>query len=675
MRLEKIQLIYNKMNFRKVLLALAAFGALLVSSCKNNEEGAIVPVNIAVSSDYLEIDSTAGEYSVLLFSNTPWKGEIVVSNPYLDEAERFEADPWLTVTSPEPFEGVASADSVKVTFSVKENSAEALAEGDTLYQREVIIYFRSERQIYATITVHQMGGVLKPNAETGPKPVTVEEFLAAEESNQWYRLSGKLTGLYNTEYGNFYLEDKTGNVQVYGLNLNATAGDKTFSLIGVGEGDNVTIVARRGSYNGTPQANDAYYAPLKVTVAEFLAAEIDDNQLYELTGVMEGPVNTEYGNFDITDETGSVYVYGLTSTIILGQSNDKSFSSLGYVEGDNLTIVGTRGDYNGKAEVMGPAYAIRAKGGPSMSVETGDALISDDRTTATVEGSYSYSGDAADVTEVGIAYGESGSGDFVEVKASETASPYSVTFGVEADKAYDYYAYAKIGEDVYSGDTLTFTTSEEAVSVSDVVAAIKDGTIVEKGPVAVLGAFMEGVIVANNDGENYYRKLSVADGSGSEASGIVLYGVDGDYKIGDRIRLALGNVTYSPYSGLRELTFDDSGAQIEVLESGVSFTVPELSAADFNAGDWQGMYVTVIGLTSTHPEGTTWVEDGKTTNRYFSSGDEEVVVRNTSYALWADEVISTGVTGNISGAVEIYNGTLQIYPITAEDIADFSTAE
>ena len=78
---------------------------------------------------------------------------------------------------------------------------------------------------------------------------------------------------------------------------------------------------------------------------------------------MEGPVNTEYGNFDITDESGSVYVYGLTSTIILGGSNDKSFSTLGYEEGDTLTIVGTRGDYNGKPEVMGPAYAIRAKGG------------------------------------------------------------------------------------------------------------------------------------------------------------------------------------------------------------------------------------------------------------------------------------------------------------------------
>lgn len=346
------------MNFKKVLLALAAFGALFVTSCKEIQDKPITPVNITVSSDYIEVDSVGGTYTVDLYSSTAWTAEIVISNPWGDEEKNFEADPWISI---DPVAGSASIDTSdvkEITINVKENVSDSV-----LYQREVIIYFRSDNMIYATTTVHQMGGVLKPNADTGPKPVTVAEFLAAEESNQWYRLSGKVVGLYNTEYGNFNIEDETGSVLCYGLNLNATAGDKTFSQIGIGEGDNVTLVGRRSSYNGTPQVGDAYYAPLKVTVAEFLSAEIDDNQLYELTGIMEGPVNTEYGNFDITDESGSVYVYGLTSTVILGESNDKSFSTLGYVEGDTLTIVGTRGDYNGKPEVMGPAYAVRAKGG------------------------------------------------------------------------------------------------------------------------------------------------------------------------------------------------------------------------------------------------------------------------------------------------------------------------
>ena len=348
-----------------------------MTSCKEVQDKPITPVDIRVSSDYLEVDSVAGTYTVELYSSTAWTAEIVVSNPWGDEEKNFEADPWISV---DPVEGAACAstsDFKEITINVKENVSDSVK-----YQREVIIYFRSDNMIYATTTVHQMGGVIKPNGDTGPKPVSVAEFLAAEESNQWYRLSGKVVGLYNTEYGNFNIEDETGSVLVYGLNLNATAGDKTFSQIGIGEGDNVTLVGRRSSYNGTPQVGDAYYAPVKVTVAEFLAAEISDDQLYELTGIMEGPVNTEYGNFDITDESGSVYVYGLTSTIILGESNDKSFSSLGYAEGDSITIVGTRGDYNGKPEVMGPAYAIRAKGGapspePDPQPELTKATIAD----------------------------------------------------------------------------------------------------------------------------------------------------------------------------------------------------------------------------------------------------------------------------------------------------------
>ena len=343
------------MNFKKVLLALAASGALLLTSCQESE-GPLPIVDITVSSEYLEIPEEGASTSVTVTSNYAWTGEVVVSNPWGDEDSLFHENPWITV---EPLSGEAG-DTVEVNISVVKNTSDSV-----LYQREVIIYFRSEHQIYAATTVHQLGGVLKPNADTGPKPVTVAEFLAAEETNQWYRLSGKVVDLYNTEYGNFDIVDETGSVLCYGLNLNATAGDKTFSQIGIGEGDYVTLIGRRSSYNGEPQVGDAYYAPIKVTVAEFLAAEIDDNQLYELTGTMEGPVNETYGNFDITDETGSVYVYGLTSTPILGQSNDKSFSQTGYAEGDKLTIVGTRGDYNGKAEVMGPAYPVRLKTGGS----------------------------------------------------------------------------------------------------------------------------------------------------------------------------------------------------------------------------------------------------------------------------------------------------------------------
>lgn len=92
-----------------------------------------------------------------------------------------------------------------------------------------------------------------------------------------------------------------------------------------------------------------------VTIVDFLAASVSTTQVYELTGTVSNIVNTTYGNFDLKDETGSVYVYGLTKEYV--SSNDKSFSSLGVGEGDKIKIQGYRAEYNNAAQV-GSAWLI-----------------------------------------------------------------------------------------------------------------------------------------------------------------------------------------------------------------------------------------------------------------------------------------------------------------------------
>lgn len=99
------------------------------------------------------------------------------------------------------------------------------------------------------------------------------------------------------------------------------------------------------------------------TIADFLAAEESEDAYYELTGTISNLKNTEYGNFDLVDATGTVYVYGLTST--MQTSNNKTFASLNLVEGDNITIRGTRDSYNGEAQVGGPAYFVSKNENPS----------------------------------------------------------------------------------------------------------------------------------------------------------------------------------------------------------------------------------------------------------------------------------------------------------------------
>lgn len=178
---------------------------------------------------------------------------------------------------------------------------------------------------------------------------TVAEFIAAEVGSTQYRLSGVVTKIANTKYGNIYIKDFSGEVYIYGT--------KNFADNDLKEGDIVTLVGLRAEYNGTPQMTNAVIEEVQsvkiVTVAEFLEAEESSSQYYQLTGKVANIKNTLYGNFDIEDATGKVYVYGLLTG---WNGESKKFETLNITEGDNITIIGTRASYNGAVQVGKGAF-------------------------------------------------------------------------------------------------------------------------------------------------------------------------------------------------------------------------------------------------------------------------------------------------------------------------------
>jgi len=106
----------------------------------------------------------------------------------------------------------------------------------------------------------------------------------------------------------------------------------------------------------TPQPSTEVKA---ISVAEFNAAAVDANVWYQLTGTVKNLKDgDQYGNFDLEDSTGSVYVYGVLSE---KGGAKRQFQTLaaekGIKNGSTLTIIGTRGDYNGKIEVVN-AYFV-----------------------------------------------------------------------------------------------------------------------------------------------------------------------------------------------------------------------------------------------------------------------------------------------------------------------------
>lgn len=179
-------------------------------------------------------------------------------------------------------------------------------------------------------------------------------------------------------------------------------------------GDEVIICGKLTNYNGTPEtaSKKAYIYSLNgvtknemgekpeeiksVTIAEFNAAAESSSVWYQLTGIVNNlKDNDMYGNFDLEDETGSVYVYGVLSE---KGGAKRLFQELvaakGIQNGSKLTIIGNRGSYNGKIEVTN-AYFV--------SVDNSDAGISNSiATTETKAVVYNLRGQRVDADYKGI---------------------------------------------------------------------------------------------------------------------------------------------------------------------------------------------------------------------------------------------------------------------------------
>ena len=260
---------------------------------------------------------------------------------------------WLTAGEPTALGSMVSVD---LTAAPNEGGA-----------RKTTVTFKvnvNDKDYIAMADIEQLGAI---------KAVTVEEFLAEAEGTALYELTGIVKNIANTTYGNFDLVDATGSVYVYGLTNNGAIGsnDKKFAELGINEGDVVTIVGTRAAYKGSPQVGGTAYLVEHVvaasvsTVADFLAQPVAADKWFKLTGKVANMKSDVYGNFDLVDETGSVYVYGLTTAKVA--KNDKSFANTGVKEGDIVTLVGTRSAYNGQDQVGGPAYYIsHEEGAPAV---------------------------------------------------------------------------------------------------------------------------------------------------------------------------------------------------------------------------------------------------------------------------------------------------------------------
>lgn len=137
----------------------------------------------------------------------------------------------------------------------------------------------------------------------------------------------------------------------------------------------VTQRATTGGGNGGNEGDggetggDVPAGVVETSVAEFIAAD-EDETIYQLTGTIGGEIVDHYGNFDLTDETGTVLIYGLVD-----EDGERVWDSLGLDYGDEITVRGTRQSYKGTPEMIDALYVSSIKnddGGDEGGNDDGD---------------------------------------------------------------------------------------------------------------------------------------------------------------------------------------------------------------------------------------------------------------------------------------------------------------
>lgn len=391
-----------------ILIAILA----LMTSCEDEETVTLLD-EIKVSSSFVSLPVDGGSSAITVTAQDSWRAEKVTTDKNKVE--------WLTISSTSGDAGMS-----ELTFS-----AEAAIDGRTA---EVKLIMDTDSTKIQRINIIQGLPIISE--------ATVAEAKAAPDGKT-LRILGEVTSIVNTEYGNWYLTDGTGDLYIYGT-LDKKGGTKNFLSLNLEVGDEVTIEGPKSSYKGDPQMVNVMVIEIKkslikvdsvkneslpieggeftayltvkgegvsvdipedakswlsissiqsagesavvkfkatpntggdcgttlkfrttkdskeystettlsqkgaivnVTVAEFIAAEVDDTQ-YRLTGVIT-KIDTKYNNnINISDFSGETYVYRL-------DLDEKE-----YKVGDIVTVVGKRGEYNGHQLINGVLESV-----------------------------------------------------------------------------------------------------------------------------------------------------------------------------------------------------------------------------------------------------------------------------------------------------------------------------
>ena len=172
------------MKLRNLFAGAMVMAAAIFSGCEPEEQLGLPDVVLGATD--LEFTQEAGSQEIKVTATREWKVE-------------YDAE-WIAVT---PDRGQGSNDEQKLTVTVTENTG-------------------ANRTAKVTVTIGMVQKAFNVNqagpggATDGIESLTVKAFIEKADTENYYRLSGKVSG-FNATYCSFDLTDETGKIYVYSV--------------------------------------------------------------------------------------------------------------------------------------------------------------------------------------------------------------------------------------------------------------------------------------------------------------------------------------------------------------------------------------------------------------------------------------------------------------------------
>ena len=200
----------------KYFIPMFIMALAMLTSC-SDDEVVTYPDGLRVSSSYMALPVEGGSASIDVYCNQKWEVDTVGAFP--------KKEPWFDYSVSSSDKGQVLTITADETLDGRSTSIKLVTEGGT------------------TQIINVMQGLSTVST------ATCAEVIAGPDSKT-YQVKGVCTGIANTTYGNWYLNDGTGELYIYGT-LDKNGATKNFLSLGIEVGDEITVEGPKTTYGST----------------------------------------------------------------------------------------------------------------------------------------------------------------------------------------------------------------------------------------------------------------------------------------------------------------------------------------------------------------------------------------------------------------------------------------